>query len=99
MGWRDGGGADVLLRAPQGPLEPHHREAVTVKITVEQITSDPPYLRLGCVIRGDKSSWVRFCQLRVEFKALPAELPRQLLEMRDYESGEDHDDDPLPLEY
>jgi hypothetical protein len=37
--------------------------------------------------------------LRVEFKALPAELPRQLLEMRDYESGEDHEDDPLPLEY
>ena len=70
-----------------------------MKITVESITSDPPYLRLGCVIRGDKSSWVRFCQLRVEFKALPAELPRQLLEMRDYESGEDHEDDPLPLEY
>jgi hypothetical protein len=70
-----------------------------MRVTVESITSDPPYLRLGVVVRGPKDSWVRFCAVRLDFKALPAELPRQLLERRDYEAGEDHGDDPLPLDW
>lgn len=70
-----------------------------MKITVEQITSDPPFLRIGVVIHGPKDSWMRFALLRLDFKALPSELPRQILERRALEVGEDFEDDALPLDW
>lgn len=61
-----------------------------MEVRVDQVTTTPTHLLLGCVVVGPKKAWVRFVKVRVLLEAIPTEDLRRILE-RDQRAPREED--------
>jgi len=66
-----------------------------LEVTVDSVSLENGILRLGCVVRGPKRSWVRFTVVSVPGDLLTYRLRQDLLES--FDQADERTPDTMPL--
>jgi len=94
-GWTAGGGLPRKKDSRPKVAPSNTTGSSAMEVRVDQITTSPTHLYLGCVVVGPERAWVRFCKVRIPLSAIPTEDISRIL-MRDQDGAREiEEDDPL----